>query len=119
MFHLEVNNVFFVNCLRDRLDKGSYSGDLKLDKTAKGSQGGALSGTPGLSILKDLIRSLRTMLEDISGKENLKTELRTELYPEIAEEDSFFFFLSYKRKSATLAIEGLEMEWPLILHHVL
>ena len=85
--------VLIVSCLKEAEDKGSKAEELKYLRTKERSQGGARRGTEGLSILKDLIRSLRTGLEEISGRTNLKAALSIERYPAMAEYERPFDFL--------------------------
>ena len=73
------NTTFFVSCLNDKDSRGSYSEDLRWSRTLIRSHVGDLCGITGLSMEKDLIRSLMIKLEEISGRVYLKTAERTAL----------------------------------------
>ena len=59
---------------------------------------------------KDLMRSFKIRNEESSGKQDLKTEESIDLYPLIEDTDKPLFLNRKRRKSATLGMEGREME---------
>ena len=66
--------------------------------------------------MKDLIRSLRMELEEISGRTNLKTPLSIERKPAIADDERDRFFRRKRRKSAIFGIVGRDIECPCERH---
>ena len=58
---------------------------------------------------KDLMRSFKIRDEESSGKQDLKTEESIDLYP-LEDTDKQLFLNRKRRKSATLGMEGREME---------
>ena len=56
------------------------------------------------------MRSFKIRSEESSGKQDLKTEESIDLYPLIEDTDKPLFLNRKRRKSATLGMEGREME---------